>query len=84
MMVGGDGGFLELRGQERGKGRMSEAGTGRTVRHASVDAYGIFLRVVEIGVLQSLALASLSAESIKRTFLVTPDGPASSRGRSAT
>jgi hypothetical protein len=34
MMVGGDGGFLELRGQERGKGRMSEAG--RTVRQANV------------------------------------------------
>jgi hypothetical protein len=44
MMVGpwgGDGGFLELRGRERGKGRMSEAG--RTVRQTNVDAYGTFL-----------------------------------------
>jgi hypothetical protein len=29
MMVGGDGGFLGLRDQERGKGRMSEIGTGQ-------------------------------------------------------
>jgi hypothetical protein len=34
--------------KSRARGGCRGQGQGRTVRHATVDAYGIFLRVVEI------------------------------------
>jgi hypothetical protein len=42
---------------------MSEAGAGRTMRHATVDAYGIFLRVVYIYYIYILHMGAFNIEN---------------------